>query len=65
MDKRHRIFSLIFALGIIVSIVIVAQAQTDNIPAITSFSTPLAGVDRNALASRTARISVRWTTSYH
>ena len=62
MNKSLHRFSLI-ALLLLVSLVFgISAASPADAARITSFATSLGSVDRNALAARSARVPVSWTT---
>jgi hypothetical protein len=57
-----RFFLALLTLGILLASGTAAAQQATN-PTITSFTSSVSTVDRNALANRTARIPVSWTTA--
>ena len=62
MTKSQHRFSLIVLLLLVSLAFGIGATRAADSPRISSFATSLASVDRNALAARTARVPVSWTT---
>lgn len=62
MNKLHYRLSLISILLFVSMALGLGSASAADAARITSFATSLTSVDRNALAARTARVPVTWTT---